>query len=318
MLIQDTATRPFVNPFQVEDLLVFNSASLCRVIEGCLRKMSIEHLGWALQDAPPPLLWRLRSCISPELLPIFLQQWRRKVPQFALERARRQLLNEAFWELTYWKAPDLYEELTVGEYLHPGIFQQLEPYLSEKVVVDAGAGSGRATFEMIRYGARLVYAVEPSDGLLRLLRAKREASLNRERIVPYQGDFAHLPLPDASVDLALACSAFTSDAVHGGEAGLAELKRVVRAGGSIVLIWPRREDLPWLKERGFRHITLAGADGMCVHFPSSAVARRCIRRFYAGKRSALAYLFQQPCSSVVPFSVLGFNPPCDYCMLADL
>lgn len=314
MFLKESA-RPFVNSFQLEDLLIFDLPHLRRLIEIYSHKIPAEQLAWTFHNASPLLRSRLLSCLKPDLSPVFLEQWRRSVPLYALDRVRHWFLDEVFWELTYWKTPQLYEELTAGEYLHPEIFRQLEPYLAGKVVVDAGAGSGRATFEAAHHGARLVHAVEPSEGLLHLLSCKREASVDREKIFPCRGDFAHLPLPDASVDMALACSAFTADPAQGGEAGLIELKRVVRSGGVVVLIWPRPEDIPWLKVHGFRYIALPGSEEMGVHFASPASARRCIRRFYKGKRSALAYLFQQPHASVIPFSALGFNPPCDYCLL---
>ena len=47
------------------------------------------------------------------------------------------------------------------------------------------------------------------------------------------GFFDELPLADDSADLVVACSAFTRDAGHGGEAGLAEMERVCRPGGSV-------------------------------------------------------------------------------------
>ena len=305
----------FVNPFQLEDLLIFDEANFCRLMGGCMHKMPLEQLAWAMHSAPPQLILRLLACLQGELRPVFFQEWQRFVPQCKIDQAGHLLLDTLFWELTYWKTPQLYEELVAGERLHPGIFEQLEPSLSGKVVLDAGAGSGRAAFEAIRYGARLVYTVEPSPDLLRLLRRKVRALRADGLIIPMQGDFAHLPLADRSVDAALACSAFTSEPEHGGEAGLAELKRVTRPGGSIVLIWPRSQDLLWLTSRGFRYVLLPASGEMCVHFPSVASARRCVRRFYAGNKRALAYIFQQRDSAEIPFSVLGFNPPCDYCWL---
>src|SRR5258707_15851591 len=76
----------------------------------------------------------------------FMQGLRHAYPGEQVQAARKRVLDELFWELTYWKTPDLYEELTEGERLHPGIFQRLEPDLRGKVVLDAGAGSGRASF----------------------------------------------------------------------------------------------------------------------------------------------------------------------------
>ena len=215
--------------------------------------------------------------------------------------------------------PDLYDELTEGEQLHPGIFRQLEPHLCDKLVLDAGAGSGRASFECARHGARLVYAVEPSPGLLHILERKLERQvcagmLEPGRVIPCPGRFDHLPLQDHSVDLALSCSAFTADPEQGGEPGLAELKRVTRPGGKIVLIWPRIQDYYWLGTHGFTYVALPLQQEMQVRFRSLKSALKCAHRFYGHNEAVVRYIRSQR-SPEVPFSVLGINPPCDYCWL---
>ena len=134
-------------------------------------------------------------------------------------------------------------------------------------MLDVGAGSGRATIECLRYGARLVYAVEPSPGLLHILEQKVVNQHVHGLIVCARG-VSTGPLKDDSVDLSLPCSAFTAEPEQGGEAGLAELKRVTKAGGKIVIIWPRKEDYHWLVERGFQYVSLPLQREMYVHFRS--------------------------------------------------
>jgi ubiquinone/menaquinone biosynthesis C-methylase UbiE len=208
----------------------------------------------------------------------------------------------------------LYEELTEGEQLHAGIFQRLEPDLRGHVVLDAGAGSGRASLECLRHGASLVYAVEPSPGLRRILERKQRRQPSAGCLKLCAGRFDAIPLADNSVDVALACSAFTAAAEQGGEAGLAELRRVVRPGGKIVLIWPRIEDRSWLEQHGFQYIALPLPGEMCVQFRSLHSALHCARRFYAHNRAVKRYLLsrQRP---EIPFFLLGMHPPCDYCWL---
>ncbi|HLY26116.1 MAG TPA: class I SAM-dependent methyltransferase, partial [Aggregatilineales bacterium] len=166
-----------------------------------------------------------------------------------------------------------------------------------------------------RRGARLVYAMEPSPGLLRILQQKALSQRLNGRIIPCQGRFEQIPLENDSVDLALSCSAFTAQPEQGGESGLAELKRVTKAGGKIVLIWPRQEDRHWLIERGFQYVSLPVRREMRVHFRSLQSALRCARIFYASNGEVLRYLLKKQ-KPEVPFSVLGFNPPCDYCWLS--
>lgn len=305
----------FENPFVIEDILVFDDATMQRLFSTGSFGLTLVDLAMSMQAAPGELIRRLRRNLPQYQRACFTQQLRQPRSQEQVTAARTRVLDELFWELTYWKTPDLYEELTEGEQLHPGIFKRLEPDMRGKAVLDAGAGSGRASFESVRHGARLVYAVEPSPGLLHILEQKVANQPSSSRIVPYQGRFDAIPLQDASVDIALSCSAFTAKPEQGGEPGLAELKRVARPGGKIVLIWPRREDYDWLIAHGFQYVALPLHQEMRVHFRSLQTALRCARRFYARNRAVLHYILQQR-RPEVPFSVLGFNPPRDYCWLS--
>lgn len=304
----------FENPFQIEDLQVFDDAALQRMFRCDGFGLTLEDLARSLQGAPEELVERIKANIPPEHLSHFMAELQRPVSEDEIEAARRCVLDGLFWELIYWKTPDLYDELTGGEQLHPGIFQQLEPDLRNKVVLDVGAGCGRASFECLRYGARLVYAVETSPGLLHILKRKLANQPGGHRIIPLQGCFDKLPLEDASVDTALSCSAFTAEPEQGGEPGLAELKRVTKSGGKIVLIWPRIPDYEWLAAHSFHCVTLPLDQEMLIRFRSLESALHCARLFYARNRAVVQYILerQQP---EVPFSVLGVNPPCDYCWL---
>ncbi len=306
----------FENPFQIEDLAVFDDATLCRLFDGdpypC--RVSLQDLAWSVRGAPKPLIRQIWSNLGWQRRSYFVQELRRRVSANEVKAARKRVLDALFWELTYWKTPELYEELTEGEKLHPGIFQQLEPHLRHKTVLDVGAGSGRATFECLRHGAGLVYAVEPSPGLLRILERKAARQPAPGHVVVRQGDFSHVPLEDGSVDISLSCSAFTAAPEQGGEAGLREMQRVTKQGGSIVLIWPRREDYEWLAEHGFSHVTLPVQHEMFVEFRSLRSAKRCARLFYRHNEGVIRYILKRR-QPVVPFSVLGFTPPSDYCWL---
>jgi len=299
----------FANPFQIEDLLIFDQPNLARIL--ALGQISPEHLACSLHEAPSSLIRNVFSCLSLEQRSFFEQVLFLPVKQDHIAQARHLLLDKLFWELTYWKTPSLYEELVSGEHLHPGIFRQLEPLLRDKIVLDAGAGCGRATFEALEHGAALVYAVEPSPGLRGLLAEKLATPTGITPVVLRDGDFTHIPLPDQSVDIALACSAFTAEPAQGGEPGLAELKRVTRIGGFVVLIWPRVQDRSWLAEHGFRYVTFPVEKEMTLSFASWESAWRCTRRFYAQNKNVFRYL-RHARHPGLPFSVLDCNPPCDY------
>jgi ubiquinone/menaquinone biosynthesis C-methylase UbiE len=315
---EDVAAAPdeplFENPFTIEDIMVFDDATMQRIFSTGSFGITLDNLAVSVQGASRALIKRIRRSLPPPQRSHFMQGLRHPRSGEQVQATRKRVLDELFWELTYWKTPDLYEELTEGEQLHPGIFQRLEPDLRGKVVLDAGAGSGRASFECMHHGARIVYAVEPSPGLLRILEKKVANQPTHNRIVPYQGRFDQLPLGDDSVDLALSCSAFTAEPEQGGEPGLAELKRVTRSGGKIVLIWPRQKDYAWLSAHGFQYVALPVHQEMRVRFRSLQSAVRCAHRFYAHNRAVLRYILQRR-RPEVPFSVLGLNPPCDFCWL---
>jgi SAM-dependent methyltransferase len=304
----------FENPFSIEDLAVFDNATIQRLLSEGGFGITLNDMAHSLHGVSRSLVKRVQEYAPRSLDSPFVRELRTHVSKDEVKAAQRRVLDALFWELTYWKTPVLYEELTEGEQLHPGIFQQLEPDLRGKIVLDVGAGCGRASFECLRCGASRVYAVEPSPGLLHILEQKLARQPTMSRIIACRGRFDQIPLPDNSVDVALSCSAFTARQEQGGEPGLAELRRVTRPGGKIVLIWPRTEDYDWLAAHGFHYVVLPLRQQMHVRFRSLDSALRCARLFYAHNQEVATYIMQRH-KPEVPFSVLGLNPPRDYCWL---
>ena len=302
----------FNNPFHIEDLLVFDRPSLQRILVQNSFGVTTEQLAQSLHGMSRSFIKHIEKCVPAKQRAVFRRELHSTLSKEQIELARKHVLDSLFWELTYWKTPGFYEELTEGEWLHPGIFQQLASELQGRTVLDVGAGSGRATFECLRHGAELVHAVEPSPGLLHILREKSKQHPMTQQVIVHEGRFDAVPLPDNSVDIALSCSAFTAMPEQGGEPGLAELRRVTKPGGKIVLIWPRVEDRDWLKARGFQYVSLPIQQEMSVHFRSLRTALHCAQLFYARNKAVLHYVLNKQ-KADVPFSVIGTNPPRDYC-----
>jgi SAM-dependent methyltransferase len=106
-------------------------------------------------------------------------------------------------------------------------------------VVDLAAGTGKLTGLLAPLGAQLV-AVEPVAGM----REQLHRGLPEVPLVA--GTAEALPLADASVDAVTVAQAF-----HWFDAdrAMAELARVVRAGGLLCLIWNSRERrLDWVDQ----------------------------------------------------------------------
>ncbi len=302
----------FDNSFHIEDLQVFDDDSLRRILRADVFGFTTTQLAHSLRHTSESIVQRIESCLPCDQHAAFHRELATILPEEQIAVARKHVLDNLFWELTYWKTPDLYEELIEGERLHPGIFQHITPEIQDNVVLDVGAGSGRATFECLRYGAKMVYAVEPSPGLLRILKQKSFQRCVTQHVTLLEGHFDAVPLPDNSVDVALSCSAFTALPEQGGERGLVELQRVTKPNGKIILIWPRYEDRTWLEDHGFHYVSLPMQQEMRVHFRSLQSALACARRFYAHNQAVLHYLHSQH-KADVPFSVIGMNPPHEYC-----
>jgi ubiquinone/menaquinone biosynthesis C-methylase UbiE len=133
----------------------------------------------------------------------------------------------------------------------------------------------------------------------------------QDTVTACRGRFEDLPLADASVDCSLACSAFTALDEQGGEAGLCEMKRVTKPRGHIFILWPRTCDHAWFHDHGFHYVSFSGSQHMSIRFRSMSVALQCADLFYGKKPEVKAYLCMAHVP-LLPFSIIGLNPPCDY------
>jgi SAM-dependent methyltransferase len=208
--------------------------------------------------------------------------------------------EELAWELLYRCEPRLYDRLVSAERLHP----ELVAWLPEGVerIVEIGAGAGRLTLELLDRAAA-VWAVEPAAPLRELLLEKLSRAPRGRSVRVIDGFFDELPFDDDFADLVVTCSAFTPNAAHGGEVGLAEMERVCRPGGRVAIVWPN--NLDWLAARGFRHVSFAG--DMFLEFASPEEAVELIEVFHP----CAAKTVRDAGSPRVPYSAIGVNAPRD-------
>ncbi|GAB1514623.1 class I SAM-dependent methyltransferase [Actinophytocola sp. KF-1] len=131
-----------------------------------------------------------------------------------------------------WHWPDVYEVENRAQDVHDDIWRVLATVADwrDRDVLDIGCGSG---FHLPRFAstARHVVGVEPHEPLVRL--AKDRVTL-LPTVEVLTGSAQRLPLPDASVDVAHARTAYFFG--PGCEQGLAEAERVLRPGGVLVIV----------------------------------------------------------------------------------
>ena len=202
------------------------------------------------------------------------------------------------FELLYRLEPELYERLVAAERIHPAVLEWLP---SVERVVEIGAGTGRLTTALLSRCEHLV-AVEPARPLRERLRAAVPLkAANKIEIV--DGFFDALPVPDASADLVVTCSALDRDAAHGGDAGLCEMERVCVPGGVMAVVWPNHLD--WLSAHGYTHVSFPGEMWMEFRDPEEAIEVTTI--FYPSAANEVRARNE----ARVPYDLLGVNPPCD-------
>jgi ubiquinone/menaquinone biosynthesis C-methylase UbiE len=297
--------------FSLGDLSVFDEAHLRQVIASVPGAVPPALAGCAFatdRGQEPAPLTDLAELIERALAPsdraVFIRA-RQQVPTpDERESARRSVLDHLYWELTYWKTPEEYERLTAGEQVHLGALDFA--HVDGAVVLDAGAGTGRATLPLAQR-ARLVYAMDPALPLLRLLEGKL-ASAGLRNVELLRGVFRRVPLPDDSVDAVVSCSAFGLQEARGGQCGLNEFQRVTRPGGRIVIMWP--EDPAWFVRHGFHYTALPGH--LAITFSTLEDALVVAHRFYGA--AAIHYL-ETTCRPELPFHVVGVKAPRDLCWL---
>lgn len=108
-------------------------------------------------------------------------------------------------------------------------------------VVDLGAGTGKFTAHLLAIGADVV-AVEPVQAMREQLRAALPG------VETLAGQAEAMSLPDESLDAVLCATAFHWFA---SDATMREIRRVLKPGGRLGLVWNRRdESVGWVERLG--------------------------------------------------------------------
>jgi SAM-dependent methyltransferase len=103
-------------------------------------------------------------------------------------------------------------------------------------VADLGAGTGRASIAMARFGWH-VTAVEPSAAMLEAMRmAVRDSDV---QVATIEGSAEATGLPDSCVDLVTAAQAFHW---FDEQRAVPEMARIIRPGGGAALFWNVRDE----------------------------------------------------------------------------
>jgi SAM-dependent methyltransferase len=167
--------------------------------------------------------------------------------------------------------------------------------------VEVGAGTGRLTTHLLTRCAHLV-AVEPAQPMRERLRAAL-SPLASGKVDIVEGFFDALPVPDASADLVVTCSALERDTSHGGDTGLAEMERACAPGGVMVVVWPNHLD--WLTANGFTRLSFPGR--MWMQFRDTEEAIEMMDIFYPHAADEVRARGE----ARVRYEMLGVNPPRD-------
>jgi len=99
----------------IEDLMVFDDDTLSRMLTGSSFGLTPERLAHCLQKGPSSVVERIEQHLPVQQRSCFLRELRRPLTEDMAESACREILHTLFWELTYWKTPELYDELIAGE-----------------------------------------------------------------------------------------------------------------------------------------------------------------------------------------------------------
>lgn len=151
--------------------------------------------------------------------------------------AAGRLVRALFWHLVYELRPELWEELTATERIHPDLVEAIP--VPGRRILEVAAGSGRLTCHLVARAAEVV-AVEPCTSLRNIL-ARRLPSVDVRA-----GSAESLPVATGWADLTISCASLGPEPHV-----LAELERCTRPGGAIAYVSPTISE--WFPAHGWSY-----------------------------------------------------------------
>ena len=215
-----------VTPLSFNTLLLLERAQL-RWLPG----WGLPKAPWALAlQANPVVAWYLRhKC--PEIAAWVDELLALELPPEAAARLREAetaILQSLEDLIVYAVDPAIYDAQPFLGWADRELTELVD--FAGKTVLDIGAGTGRLAFVAAAAGAAAVFAVEPVENLRRYMREKARAR-GLTNFYAVDGLITEIPFPDGFADVVMGGHVF-GDAPA---AELAELERVAKAGGAIIL-----------------------------------------------------------------------------------
>ncbi|MBN1922361.1 MAG: class I SAM-dependent methyltransferase [Anaerolineae bacterium] len=212
--------------------LPFNALLLLERVQLCwLPGWGLPQKPWALAlQAHPGVAWVLgHKC--PEIAPWVDELLALELPPEAAARLREAevLILQALEDLlVYAVDPARYDAQPFMRWDDRELTDLVD--FSGKTTLDIGAGTGKLALIAAGAGAAAVFAVEPVENLRHYMRARaRERGLTNFYAV--DGLITDIPFPEGFADVVLGGHVFGDFP----EAELAELERVTKSGGTIIL-----------------------------------------------------------------------------------
>ena len=160
----------------------------------------------------------------------YIQRVQDKHGPAANKKDLAEFCDRLIWEiaelLIYDKYPEIYDKRAIMGWDFKDITSVVS--LKDKIVIDAGAGTGRVAFKAVK-DADIVFAVEPCNNLRNFIRNKADKNKISNLFV-IDGVLHRIPLPKDFADVLI-----TSNAIGWKlNEELIEMERIVKPGGFVI------------------------------------------------------------------------------------